>query len=120
MRRAQASLTACALVALLAVPLAQAQTAKPVESPATEANQARLIQQQRATAAFREMQQATFEAKLAEQDVVNTQEALNATQARADLLRKELDKATQARDAAKTKEAAARKRYDEALDAVPR
>lgn len=114
---------ACALAALLVVPVVHAQQApasKPVESPATEANQARLIQQQRATAAYREMQQAVFEAKLAEQDVMNTQDAYNATQARANLLKGELDKSVQARDAAKAKEAAARKRYDEALDAVPR
>lgn len=114
---------ACALGmsgALLAVPPALAQTAKPVESDATKADQARLVQQQRVTASYRELQQAAFEAKLAEQDVLNTEEAYRLTSARAAALKADLDKFTKARDAAKAKEAAARKRYDEALNAVPR
>ena len=113
------------LAAMLAAPLVCAQQApagKPaaVEGRSIEAEQVRLLSQQRATATYREMQQAVFDAKLAEQDVVNTQEAHNAARARADLLKADLDTAMQARDAAKAKEAAARKRYDEALDAVPR
>ena len=105
---------------LFAVSPACAQPAKPVESDASKADQARLVQQQRVTATYREMQQAAFEAKLAEQDVLNTQDAYNATRARADALKADLDKFTKTRDAAKAKEAAARKRYDDALNAVPR
>jgi septal ring factor EnvC (AmiA/AmiB activator) len=82
--------------------------------------EAPVLEQQRVGIAYREMQQAQFEAKLAEQDVQNTQDAFNATRARADTLKAELDKAVKARDAAKAKEAAARKRYDDALNAVPR
>ncbi len=106
--------------ALSALPPAQAQNTKPLESDAAKADQARLVQQQRVTATYREMQQAAFEAKLAEQDVLNTQDAFNATRARADALKTELDKFIKSRDAAKAKEAAARKRYDDALNAVPR
>lgn len=121
MHRMRQSLAAAALVVMAAaVPLTRAQTAKPVESDASKADQARLVQQQRVTATYRELQQAAFEAKLAEQDVLNTQDAYNTTRARADALKADLDKFTKTRDAAKAKEAAARKRYDEALSAVPR
>jgi hypothetical protein len=123
MRRACLSLAACALTVigtLPAVPLVQAQGVKAVESDAAKADQARLVQQQRVTATYREMQQAAFEAKLADQDVLNTQEAHKTTAARAEALKAELDKAVKVRDAAKAKEAAARKRYDEVLSAVPR
>ena len=103
---------------MLALPSVQAQTPqKPVlveeRSPGTAPSL--LLQQQRATAANRDWQQAAFEAKLAEQDVLNTQDAYNATRARADALQAELDKAIKTRDAAKAKEAAARQRYDDAL-----
>ncbi len=114
------------LALLLAAPVLRAQTApapkKPagVEERSTEAAPSPQVQQIRAGMAFREMQQAAFEAKLAEQDVMNTQEAYNATRARADLLQRDLDKAIKARDAAKAKEAAARKKYDEAVQGVPR
>jgi transketolase len=112
----------CAAAALMAAPVLYAQPA-----PATKAapadkrpGEAPVLEQQRVGMAYREMQQATFEAKLAEQDVQNTQEAFNATRARADTLKAELDKAIKTRDAAKAREAAARKRYDDALNAVPR
>lgn len=112
-------------VLMIAPWMAGAQTApakKPVgveERPAGAEPTAQ-VQQIRATMAYREVQQAAFESKLAEQDVLNTQSAYDTTRARADALKLELDKATKARDAAKAKEAAARKRYDEALQAVPR
>lgn len=113
-------------LALAAAPLAAgAQTAPakkavPVEERASGAEPTPQAQQMRAGIAFREVQQAAFESKLAEQDVLNTQDDYNTTRARADALKLELDKAIKARDAAKAKEAAARKRYDEALQAVPR
>lgn len=113
-------------LALAAVPLAaSAQTTPakktvPVEERASGAEPTPQAQQMRAGIAFREVQQAAFESKLAEQDVLNTQEAYHTTRARADVLKAELEKAIKARDAAKAKEAAARKRYDEALQAVPR
>lgn len=113
-------------LALVLAPLVvSAQTApakKPtgVEERPVGAEATTQVHQIRATMAYREVQQAAFEAKLAEQDVLNTQSAYDTTRARADALKVELDKAIKARDAAKAKEAAARKRYDEALQAVPR
>lgn len=101
--------------------LAQAPASKPVFKPTPVEERSpgqapsQLLQQQRITAAYRDMQQAAYEAKLAEQDVLNTQDAFNAARLRADSLKQELDQAIKARDAAKAKENALRKRYDEAL-----
>ena len=110
----------CGLAALLTPLTSQAQSPQtqkpaPVEERSPGAAPELLLQQQRATAAYRDMQQAVFEARLAEQDALLTQDAYTATRARADTLQAELDKSIKARDAAKAKEAAARKRYDEAL-----
>ena len=88
----------------------------PVEERSPGQAPTQLLQQQRVTATYREMQQAAYESKLAEQDVLNTQDAYNAAQARADALKAELEKATKARDAARAREATLRKRYDEALN----
>ncbi len=107
----------CGLAALVAPPAlhAQAQKPAPVEERSTGTASPLLLQQQRATATYRDVTQAAFESKLAEQDVLNTQDAYNAARQHADASKAELDKAVKARDAAKAKEAAARKRYDEAL-----
>lgn len=120
MRRASLTAGVAAVAAALTAVPVWAQAPKPVESDASRSDQARLMQQQRVTAAYRELQQATFETKLAEQDVLNTQDAYNTTRGRAEALKTDLDKFVKTRDAAKEKEAAARKRYDEALNAVPR
>ncbi len=69
--------------------------------------------QQIAGAAYRDLQQARHEAKLAEQDYLNAQQ-------RADEAKQQLDTAKKAFDAARQKEAQARKAYDEALDRVDR
>ena len=98
---------------------AQVQKPAPVEERASDAVPLQL-QQQRSGAAYRDLTQAAFEAKLAEQDVLNTQDAYNATRDRAEALRLELEKFIKLRDAAKAKEAAARKRYDAALNADAR
>ena len=94
---------------------AQAPKPAPVEERSSGATAPLLLQQQQATVSYRDLTQAAFESKLAEQDVLNTQDAYNAARDRADLLKVELDKAVKARDVAKAKEAAARKRYDEVL-----
>ena len=113
---------ACAVVMLSMTALlfasARAQTQKPVpvEERSSNAAPSLLLQQQRASITYRDVTQAAFDTKLAEQDVLNTQDAYNAARERADLQKAELDKALKARDAAKAKEAAARKRYDEALN----
>ena len=73
-----------------------------------------------AGAAYRELEQAQYEKKLAEQDVLNSQEAYQAAQRQAVELKRQLDAARKALEAAKTRESAARKRYEEALAAVDR
>ena len=98
---------------------AQVQKPAPVEERASDAVPLQL-QQQRSGAAYRELTQAAFESRLAEQDVLNTQDAYNATRDRAEALRLELEKFIKVRDAARAKESAVRKRYDEALNAGAR
>lgn len=108
--------TSCiGLTLLLSVSVAAAQV--PVEDR-TGREQAIQNSQRKTTAAFRELQQAQYEAKLAEQDFLNAQEAQRAAQKQADERRRELDAAKKALDAAKAKEARTRKSYDEALSGV--
>ena len=76
--------------------------------------------QQKAGAAYRELQQAQYDAKLAEQDVLNAQEAHGAAQKHAEEVKRQLDAASKALAAAKAKEAQARKAYDAALGDVDR
>ena len=105
---------AAALAGCLAAPaLAQA----PVED-LTGRDQAVQRSQLKAGAAYRALQQAQYEAKLAEQDVLNAREAQQAAQKHADEMKRQLDAATKALAAAKEKEARARKAYDEALGGV--
>lgn len=105
------------LIALLVAAAAPAQV--PVEDR-TSREQAIQRGQQRTGAAYRELQQARYESKLAEQDFLNAQEASRAAQRHADEMKRQLDAAKKALDAAKLKEAQARKRYDEALKDVDR
>ena len=50
---------------------AQTQKPAPVEERSTGTASPLLLQQQRATASYRDAQQAAYESKLAEQDVLN-------------------------------------------------
>ena len=76
--------------------------------------------QQKTGAAHRDLEQARYEAKLAEQDLLNAQDAHRAAQKQADALKRELDAAKKALDAARAREAQARKRYDAALSETDR
>lgn len=76
--------------------------------------------QLRAGAAYNNLQQAQREAKLAEQEFLNAQEAQRAAQKHAEEMKRQLDDAKKAVEAARKKEAQARKAYDEALDSVDR
>lgn len=76
-----------------------------------------LQHQQRTSAAYRALEQARYERKLAEQDYVNTEDAYRAAQQRADTIKSELGKMAKAREAAREKETAAGKAYDAALNA---
>lgn len=108
--------TTCLGLALsLALPAAAAQA--PVEDR-SERETAIQRSQQKAGAAFRELRQAQYEAKLAEQDYLNTVEAHRAAQKNAEELKRQAEAAKKALDEAKAKEARARQRYDEALGGV--
>lgn len=91
----------------------------PVADP-TGREQAIQRSQLKTGAAYRDLQQAQYESKLAEQDFLNAQDTQRAAQKQADDLKRQLDAAKKALDAAKAKEAQARKRYDEALGTVDR
>jgi hypothetical protein len=104
------------LLASLGLPMT-AQAQAPVED-LTSREQAIQRSQQKTGAAFRDLQQAQFEAKLAEQDFLNAQDAQAAAQKQADEMKRQLDAAKKALDAARSKVAQERKRYDEALGGV--
>lgn len=74
--------------------------------------------QHRASAAYRELQEAEYQSKLAWQDYVNTQDAYRAAQNPSGDGRRELDKLKKALDAARAREARARQAYKAALDEV--
>jgi len=74
--------------------------------------------QQQAGAAYRALEQARYEAKLAEQDLLNAQDAHNAAQKQVDERKKQLDAAKKAADAAQAKVAQAHKRHENALTGV--
>jgi hypothetical protein len=93
---------------------ATAGTQPPPEERSAAVQQAQV----RASSAYRELTEAQFEAKLAEQDYVNTQDAHRAAMQRAEDIKRELDKTKKALDAARARQARARKDYETALDAV--
>jgi chromosome segregation ATPase len=76
--------------------------------------------QLRAGAAYQEMQEARQNAIRAEADLLNAQDANRVAQKQAAETKQQLDAARQALDAAKARDAKARKAYDDALDAVDR
>lgn len=101
------------LAAVIPVALAQA----PVED--ARVNQNTLLQaQQKASAAYRDLRQAEFEAQRAEQDFRQADADYKSVQKRADELKRLADAAKNNLDAAKAKEAAARKTYDAAVNAA--
>jgi hypothetical protein len=100
------------LLGMLAAATAVAQA--PPEERSAAVQQAQI----RASAAQRELTEAQFEAKLAEQDYVNTQDAYRAATKTAQDIKHELDKLKKALDAAKEREARARRAYEAALDQV--
>ena len=97
--------------------VAQAQKPAPVEDLSSRENV--LLQgQQRTGIAYRELQQAQHDAKFAEQDYLNLQDAYEAAQKRADEFRRQAESAKKTRDAARAKEAAARQRYEKEVNAI--
>lgn len=76
--------------------------------------------QSSAEAAYRALREAQYEARLAEQDVLNTRDAYDAARSRAQELERELKAAEQAQARARARVAEAQRRYDEALKRVER
>lgn len=74
--------------------------------------------QYRAGVAHREMQQAEFDAKLAEQDYVNLSAAHKAAQGRADELRIQTEVAKKKSDAARERLASARRAYEKEVSGI--
>jgi chromosome segregation ATPase len=74
--------------------------------------------QRQAGAAFSELQKAQHEARLAEQDFLNAQDADTAARKAADERRQQLEAARKTLSAAQAKVAQARQRYDEAVSGV--
>ena len=107
----------CLVAGILCGGLACAQA--PVQDVASR-DQAIQRSQQKAGAAYGALQQAQYDAKLAEQDVMNAREAHLAAQKHAEEIKRQLDAASKALAAAKAKEAQARKAYDAALSDVDR
>jgi len=104
-----------ALLVTIALAAAAAALAQPPQGDRSGAVQQA---QMRASAAYRELEQAQYELKLAEQDYVNTQDAYRAARPPAEDIKRELAKMEKARDAARRREARARQAYEAALDAV--
>lgn len=109
--------TVIGLMLLLTAGAAAAQA--PVQDRASR-EQAIQSGQLRAGAAYSNLQQAQREAKLAEQELLNAQEAQRAAQKHAEEMKRQLDGAKKAVEAARQKETQARKAYDDALSAVDR
>jgi hypothetical protein len=105
------------LGAVLVLAVAAATAQAPVED-AKKREEAIQQRQHQAGAAFRVLQQAQYEAKLADQDFLKAQDAHAAARKQADARKQQLDDAKKALDAAREKVAQARKRYDEALSGV--
>lgn len=98
---------------------AWADAAPPVPVEDLSARQDALLPaQQRAGFANRQLEQARYETKLAEQDYLNAENAHRAAQKRADEFKRQAETAKRALNAAQAKEAAARKAYENALNAV--
>jgi len=105
------ALLAVVLLGWMAVPV---RGQAPVED-LTSREQAVQRGQLKAGAAYRAVQEAQYEAKLAEQDVLNAREAHQAAQKHAEEMKHRLDAATRALAAAREREAKARKDYEAAL-----
>jgi hypothetical protein len=108
-----------ALVCMASVAAAQAQKPAPVEDLSGREGMV-LQSQQRAGMAYRRLQDAQFQTKLAEQDYLNAEDARRLAQKRADELRHQAAAAKKALDAAKAKEAVARAAYEKEVNAVDR
>ena len=104
-----------AFAALLLMPPAFAQA--PIEERRA-APDAILDAQEKTAAAYRALTQAQYDAKLAEQDFLNTEAAYKGAQRQAEALRHNLDAAKKKLDEARSRESAARNAYEQATNAA--
>lgn len=74
--------------------------------------------QYRAGQAYREWEEARYQSRLAEQDVLNLEDAYQRRAREAAELKRQLDAAKKAFAAAKARETAARQSYEQAVKAV--
>ena len=109
--RIKRGLVAAALMAAACLAGAQA----PAIGPGS-AEDAVLQKQRQAGVEYRELQQVQYEAKLAEQDFLNTQDAV--AQQPTEERKRQLETARKALAAAQAKVAQAHKRYDDAVTGV--
>ena len=98
--------------------LATLAAAALAQTPAGDRSVAVQQAQMRVSAAYDELVEAEYQLKLADQDYVNTDDAYRAAPPPAKDIKRELNKTKKALDAAKIREARARKAYNAALDAV--
>lgn len=97
---------------------AAAQDSVPVEQLGREREQAVVSAQVRAGQAYRDWQNAQFEAKLAEQDVLNLEEAYRRSSAETAEFKRQLDAAKKAFAAAQARAVERQKTYEQAVEAV--
>jgi hypothetical protein len=71
--------------------------------------------QQKTSAVYRELQEAEYASKLAEQDFLNAEMAYAAAQKQTAALKQTLDAAQKNRDAARAREAALRRAYEQGI-----
>src|SRR4051812_19447201 len=100
--------------AVIAVIMSCAVSIALAQAPADEVQRA----QRKAGAAFSDLQKAEFETKQVQEEHRQAHESHNAAQKHADDLKAQAESAHKKLDAAKTREAAARKTYDGAVEAV--
>jgi len=106
------------LVCVVSGAVAQAQKPAPVED--LSGKESAVLSQQRAGMAYRQLQEAQYQTRLAEQDYRNADEARRLAQKQADELMRQAETAKKALDAAKAKEAAASKAYEKEVTAIDR
>ncbi len=106
------------LFATLAVTAAVSGFAQAPVEDVRQRKDAILDGQQKAGAAYRELQQAGYASRQAEQDFRQADADYKSAQKRADELKRVADAAKKNLDAAKAREAKIRKSYDAALNSV--
>lgn len=100
--------------------VAAAQKPAPVAEPGQKQEAAIQRGQYRAGHAYRELQQAQYETKLAGQEVLNAEDAYQRSVRQNVELKRGLDAARKALAAAQAREAAARQTYEKEVDSIDR